>query len=156
MAQSILQVSCPAAAPVAHSLPQDSMPPPSPGQPAYAARFRPYASSKHTVTRGRYITSNDPRGYVYVVRRCAPACLTVSARRPVYEYPLNGQWLMVDSDNGYVLWTGIWKGARAPAVVVSPCVCSPCVCLFCSAREHERCVRVARLCPPCSRAQRTL
>lgn len=30
--------------------------------------------------------------------------------RPVYEYPLNGQWIMLDMDDGYVLWTGIWKG----------------------------------------------
>lgn len=55
-------------------------------------RFRPYASSKHQVTKGRYITSNDPRGYI-----------------PVYEYPLNGQWIMMDIDDGYILWTGIWK-----------------------------------------------
>lgn len=31
--------------------------------------------------------------------------------RPVYEYPLNGQWIMMDIDDGYILWTGIWKGA---------------------------------------------
>ncbi|KAI6025336.1 hypothetical protein BKA83DRAFT_4260198 [Pisolithus microcarpus] len=55
-------------------------------------RFLPYASSKHQVTKGRYITSNDRRGYI-----------------PVYEYPLNGQWIMMDIDDGYVLWTGIWK-----------------------------------------------
>jgi hypothetical protein len=30
--------------------------------------------------------------------------------RPVYEYPLRGQWIMMDIDDGYVLWTGIWKG----------------------------------------------
>ncbi len=35
-----------------------------------SARFRPYASPNHHVTKGRYITSNDPRGYMYVsVRR---------------------------------------------------------------------------------------
>lgn len=55
-------------------------------------RFRPYASAQHHVTKGRYITSNDPRGYI-----------------PVYEYPLNGQWIMMDIDDGYILWTGIWK-----------------------------------------------
>jgi hypothetical protein len=27
----------------------------------------------------------------------------------VYEYPLNGLWIMMDIDDGYVLWTGIWK-----------------------------------------------
>lgn len=27
-----------------------------------------------------------------------------------YEYPLNNQWVMMDVDDGYVLWTGIWKG----------------------------------------------
>ncbi|KAL4250922.1 hypothetical protein ABKN59_005251 [Abortiporus biennis] len=55
-------------------------------------RYRPYSSPNHHVTKGRYITSNDPRGYI-----------------PVYEYPLNGQWIMLDMDDGYVLWTGIWK-----------------------------------------------
>ncbi|KXN91755.1 Transcriptional repressor XBP1, partial [Leucoagaricus sp. SymC.cos] len=59
---------------------------------ASTPRFRPYASSKHQVMKGRYITSNDPRGYI-----------------PVYEYPLNGQWIMMDIDDGYILWTGIWK-----------------------------------------------
>lgn len=34
-----------------------------------------------------------------------------NSRRPVYEYPLNGQWIMLDMDDGYVLWTGIWKGS---------------------------------------------
>ncbi|TFK63154.1 hypothetical protein BDN72DRAFT_333537 [Pluteus cervinus] len=60
--------------------------------PAMGPRFQPYASPKHQVTKGRYITSNDPRGYI-----------------PVYEYPLNGQWIMMDIDDGYILWTGIWK-----------------------------------------------
>ncbi|KAF8799052.1 hypothetical protein BYT27DRAFT_7201955 [Phlegmacium glaucopus] len=55
-------------------------------------RFRPYACPNHHVTKGRYITSNDSRGYI-----------------PVYEYPLNGQWIMMDIDDGYILWTGIWK-----------------------------------------------
>ncbi|KAJ3743902.1 hypothetical protein DFH05DRAFT_1492911 [Lentinula detonsa] len=59
---------------------------------AMGPKFRPYASSNHHVTKGRYITSNDPRGYI-----------------PVYEYPLNGQWIMMDIDDGYILWTGIWK-----------------------------------------------
>ncbi|TFY83328.1 hypothetical protein EWM64_g684 [Hericium alpestre] len=59
---------------------------------ASGPRFRPYASPNHHVTKSRYITSNDPRGYI-----------------PVYEYPLNGQWIMMDVDDGYVLWTGIWK-----------------------------------------------
>ncbi|RDB25701.1 hypothetical protein Hypma_006185 [Hypsizygus marmoreus] len=60
--------------------------------PTSGPRFRPYASPNHHVTKGRYITSNDPRGYI-----------------PVYEYPLNGQWIMMDIDDGYILWTGIWK-----------------------------------------------
>ncbi|KAG8690611.1 hypothetical protein FRC11_010400 [Ceratobasidium sp. 423] len=55
-------------------------------------RHQPYSTLQHRITKGRYITSNDPRGYV-----------------PVYEYPLNGQWIMMDVDDGYVLWTGIWK-----------------------------------------------
>ncbi|TDL25555.1 DNA-binding domain of Mlu1-box binding protein MBP1 [Rickenella mellea] len=71
---------------------QDSMPSPPTETATGAARFRPYASTSHQVTKGRYITSNDPRGYI-----------------PVYEYPLNGQWIMMDIDDGYILWTGIWK-----------------------------------------------
>ncbi|KAJ7028273.1 hypothetical protein C8F04DRAFT_1266168 [Mycena alexandri] len=67
---------------------QDNIQPPA-GQ---GPRFRPFASSVHHVTKGRYITSNDPRGYI-----------------PVYEYPLNSQWIMMDIDDGYILWTGIWK-----------------------------------------------
>ncbi|PVF95304.1 hypothetical protein CPB86DRAFT_596270 [Serendipita vermifera] len=59
---------------------------------ATTSRFIPYHSIHHNPTKGRYITSNDPRGYI-----------------PVYEYPLNGQWIMMDMDDGYILWTGIWK-----------------------------------------------
>ncbi|TCD61343.1 hypothetical protein EIP91_008570 [Steccherinum ochraceum] len=72
----------------------DPMPSPSSevATTASGSRYRPYASPNHHVTKGRYITSNDPRGYI-----------------PVYEYPLNGQWIMLDMDDGYVLWTGIWK-----------------------------------------------
>ncbi|KAJ4474961.1 transcription regulator HTH, apses-type DNA-binding domain-containing protein [Lentinula aciculospora] len=55
-------------------------------------KFRPYACPNHRVTKGRYITSSNPRGYT-----------------TVYEYPLNGQWIMMDIDDGYILWTGIWK-----------------------------------------------
>lgn len=57
-----------------------------------SSRFQLYQTAKHHVTKGRYITSNDARGYI-----------------PVFEYPLNGQWIMMDIDDGYVLWTGIWK-----------------------------------------------
>ncbi|KAG1774521.1 hypothetical protein EV702DRAFT_1124583 [Suillus placidus] len=64
----------------------------SPSMPQQGPRFRPYASPNHQVSKGRYITSNDSRGYI-----------------PVYEYPLNGQWIMMDIDDGYILWTGIWK-----------------------------------------------
>ncbi|KAH9169592.1 hypothetical protein EDB89DRAFT_2196979 [Lactarius sanguifluus] len=72
---------------------QDSLPVTGPGAPpASSPRFRPYASPNHHVIKSRYITSNDPRGYI-----------------PVYEYPLNGQWIMMDVDDGYILWTGIWK-----------------------------------------------
>ncbi|QRV89763.1 transcriptional repressor XBP1 [Ceratobasidium sp. AG-Ba] len=78
----------------AHTLPQTG--PPSamiPEPTAYQPqRYQPYSTLQHRITKGRYITSNDPRGYV-----------------PVYEYPLNGQWIMMDVDDGYVLWTGIWK-----------------------------------------------
>ncbi|KAI9456785.1 transcription regulator HTH, apses-type DNA-binding domain-containing protein [Russula earlei] len=70
---------------------QDSLPTAG-GLSASSPRFRPYASPSHHVIKSRYITSNDPRGYI-----------------PVYEYPLNGQWIMMDVDDGYILWTGIWK-----------------------------------------------
>lgn len=56
---------------------------------------RPFPPDPRTdiiITKGRYITSNDPRGYI-----------------PVYEYSLQGQWIMMDMDDGYILWTGIWK-----------------------------------------------
>lgn len=33
-----------------------------------------------------------------------------SFESPVYEYLLRGQWIMMDMDDGYILWTGIWKG----------------------------------------------
>lgn len=41
--------------------------------PSAGPRFRPYASQKHQVTKGRYITSNDPRGYMSVVP-ALPSC----------------------------------------------------------------------------------
>lgn len=39
---------------------------------------------------------------------------------PVYEYPLNGQWIMMDIDDGYILWTGIWKGQSVPPFFLLP------------------------------------
>ncbi|EMD33373.1 hypothetical protein CERSUDRAFT_56772 [Gelatoporia subvermispora B] len=76
------------------------MPPSCSDSSGVGPRFRPYASPDHHVTKARYITSNDPRGYI-----------------PVYEYPLNGQWIMLDMDDGYVLWTGIWKGESYSDIV---------------------------------------
>ncbi|KAF9235524.1 hypothetical protein BU15DRAFT_51320, partial [Melanogaster broomeanus] len=58
-----------------------------------------YASPNHQVTKGRCITSNDP----------IPA-LNPLRNSPVYEYPLNSQWIMIHVDDGYILWTSIWKG----------------------------------------------
>ncbi|KEI37010.1 uncharacterized protein L969DRAFT_204943 [Mixia osmundae IAM 14324] len=52
---------------------------------------RLYASS-HKVSMTRYATSTDPRGYI-----------------PVFEYPLNGQTIMIDCETGFVHFTGIWK-----------------------------------------------
>lgn len=49
-----------AAAPAGAYPPHDALPPPGPPGP----RFRPYASATHHVTKGRYITSNDVRGYM--------------------------------------------------------------------------------------------
>lgn len=57
----------PLAAAAAHP-PLPLLPPPAPPGP----RFRPYASATHHVTKGRYITSNDVRGYMCVVFR--PLC----------------------------------------------------------------------------------
>ena len=120
MASSLLQVSLSPRAPprpIAHP-PQDSMPDPTPDT-LSSSRFRPYACAAHTVSRTRYITSCDPRGYLCVYPpHPAPATLTLPS--PVYEYLLNGQSLMVDCDTGYVLWTGIWKGQCAVVTRVVP------------------------------------
>ncbi|KNZ62225.1 hypothetical protein VP01_1299g1 [Puccinia sorghi] len=52
--------------------------------------------SQHRVSMTRYATSTDPRGYI-----------------PVFEYPLNGQYIMIDCETGMLLgmvhFTGIWK-----------------------------------------------
>lgn len=40
---------------------QSTIPSPASGQ---VPRFRPFTSPSHHVTKGRYITSNDPRGYM--------------------------------------------------------------------------------------------
>ncbi|OAV99272.1 hypothetical protein PTTG_07905 [Puccinia triticina 1-1 BBBD Race 1] len=50
------------------------------------------ASPPHRVSMTRYATSTDPRGYI-----------------PVFEYPLNGQYIMIDCETGMVHFTGIWK-----------------------------------------------
>ncbi|KAF8335900.1 transcription regulator HTH, apses-type DNA-binding domain-containing protein [Cantharellus anzutake] len=55
-------------------------------------RYQATSTAKHRVTKGRYLTSNDPRGYI-----------------PVYEYPIGDNWIMMDADDGYILWTAIWK-----------------------------------------------
>ncbi|KAG8912012.1 hypothetical protein FRC01_005349, partial [Tulasnella sp. 417] len=39
---------------------------------------------------------------------------------PVYEYPLNNQWIMMDVDDGFVLWTGIWKADIVKMVEAQP------------------------------------
>ena len=66
---------------------------------------------------------------MYVYRTCA-ACrlqtLIIIFDRPVYEYPLNGQWIMLDMDDGYVLWTGIWKGGHpSHAARLAPTALTP-------------------------------
>ncbi|KAI7954165.1 hypothetical protein MJO28_006712 [Puccinia striiformis f. sp. tritici] len=48
--------------------------------------------SQHRVSMTRYATSTDPRGFI-----------------PVFEYPLNGQYIMIDCETGMVHFTGIWK-----------------------------------------------
>ena len=54
---------------------QDSIPSPDVETPSSGPRFRPYASPNHQVTKGRYITSNDARGYMFV-----SLCSVVQAR----------------------------------------------------------------------------
>jgi hypothetical protein len=39
---------------------------------------------------------------------------------PVWEYPVGDQWIMMDTDDGYVLWTAIWKGMFVLACMNSP------------------------------------
>ena len=48
--------------------------------------------------------------WLYVSRETVTLSLSLIVPSPVYEYPLNGQWIMMDVDDGYILWTGIWKG----------------------------------------------
>jgi hypothetical protein len=55
-------------------------------------RFRPYASLNHQVTKGRYITSNDPRGYMYVSfpsRQVTSLTLLQSGVRVPLEQPVD-------------------------------------------------------------------
>ncbi|KAJ7444101.1 transcription regulator HTH, apses-type DNA-binding domain-containing protein, partial [Mycena galericulata] len=66
-------------------------------------RFRLFAGSVRHVTKGRYITSDDPRGYMCVYFFALPPAVQSTNIR------LNNQWIMMDIDDGYILWTGIWK-----------------------------------------------
>ncbi|GAA5865370.1 hypothetical protein JCM8547_005071 [Rhodosporidiobolus lusitaniae] len=47
---------------------------------------------RHEVKEAQYATSTDSRGFI-----------------PVFEYPLRGQTILVDSETGYILITAIWK-----------------------------------------------
>ncbi|CDZ97818.1 dna-binding domain of mlu1-box-binding protein [Phaffia rhodozyma] len=58
---------------------------------ALEASYQP-GISKIRVSSARYSISADPRGYI-----------------PVLEYPINEQFIMIDTENGLVLWTPIWK-----------------------------------------------
>ena len=62
---------------------QDPLPSPT-AEPVQngATRFRPYASPDHHVTKARYITSNDPRGYMY-----APPARSAARARPLTPPP---------------------------------------------------------------------
>lgn len=53
-------------------------------------------------------------------RPCIPA--HIQCVSPVYEYPLNAQWIIMDIEDGYILWTGIYKGKNLR--MVSECVFS--------------------------------
>ncbi|KAG9011034.1 hypothetical protein FRB94_008987 [Tulasnella sp. JGI-2019a] len=60
-------------------------------QPQQSPTYTLYPSQQ-PITRGRYITSNDRRGFL-----------------PVWEFTINEQAIMMDMDDGYVLWTTIAK-----------------------------------------------
>ena len=62
---------------------------------------------------------------------------------PVYEYPLRGQWIMMDTDDGYILWTGIWKGVYSSAsIAVVPLTTLGLQALGHSKGKHRMCVSV--------------
>ncbi|GAA5975602.1 hypothetical protein JCM11641_003545 [Rhodosporidiobolus odoratus] len=64
--------------------------------------FRIWETGQHSVTKKRYATSTDSRGYI-----------------PVFEYTVNSHLVMVDSETGYILITAIWKAlGKAKADVV--------------------------------------
>ncbi|KAM0749180.1 hypothetical protein T439DRAFT_381575 [Meredithblackwellia eburnea MCA 4105] len=48
--------------------------------------------TNHQVSMTKFATSTDSRGFI-----------------PVYEYPLNSQTMMIDTETGYVHFTSIWK-----------------------------------------------
>jgi len=83
---------------------------PEASQPRLRRPFPPDPRTDIIITKGRYITSNDPRGYMCVVSLFQSFRYLTSLESPVYEYSLQGQWIMMDMDDGYILWTGIWKG----------------------------------------------
>lgn len=84
--------------------------PPAPPAPASAPTRAPRTMSPRAATSPPTTSAATCESALW----CAP--LVADGPSPVYEYPLNGQWIMMDIDDGYILWTGIWKGA-------SPFVC---------------------------------
>lgn len=53
----------------------------------------------------RPVSASSSSRYSY-----SPDRLLFLKKSPVYEYPIGDQWIMLDAEDGYVLWTAIWKG----------------------------------------------
>ena len=81
---------------------QDPLPSPT-AEPVQngATRFRPYASPDHHVTKARYITSNDPRGYMYAYFLCIGGCAEV-ANVDLYQSRLriSAKWPVDNAGHG--------------------------------------------------------
>lgn len=63
----------PSVSPDLTPLKESELPSPQPEQSSAVSRYRPFPSTAHRVTKGRYITSNDPRGYMSVFLTLSPS-----------------------------------------------------------------------------------
>ncbi|KAJ3887698.1 hypothetical protein GG344DRAFT_68604 [Lentinula edodes] len=65
--------------------------------------IRPYPTTKHDVVEVKYETSDNPKGYI-----------------SVYQYLLNGELIMLDKEDGYILWSSLWKVNVATMLKMEP------------------------------------